>query len=201
MMIADDMEYNIAPLHKMTKYAHGYCCESHDSGPAENSVSLIKEPASAKLIQLANFARDNKIEGYGLQRAVWCVSNDHPLEEIQADEPENTKKLIEFTGPLKGYSDGEIKKLYALAAKRGGKVYEKMVNINLPVERDTYMWILIQDVNNNTVKTVMTKQVVKKGVFQKNIGLSSLDYGSGTFIVRVYSTDKAVVEKRVKLDI
>lgn len=199
MIIAEDMKFVIGTGEQSAKYAHGYCCEAHDRSPSENEVYLIKKTAGDKLIKLAEFIRDSTADGYCAQRAIWCVSDNYDLWDINAPDPGLTAALIKFTGKLKGVSQSEVDAAIKRAVRNSGKVFEQYINIQVPVLNDTYIWIMIKDINNNTVKYVALKQWVQKGSYQRDIGVSSIDLGPGIFYVRVYSQNGFIAEKQFSL--
>lgn len=199
MIIAEDMKFVIAPNERSAKYAHGYCCEAHDRSPSENEVYLFKKNAGDKLVKLTEFVRDSSADGYCVQRAIWCVSDNYDLWDINAPGTGLTAALIKYTGKLKGVSQSDIDAAIKRANKNSGKVFEEYVNIQVPVQNDTYIWIMIQDINNNTVKYVALKQWVQKGSYKRDVGVSSIDLGAGTFYVRVYSPNGFLTEKQFSL--
>lgn len=199
MIITEDMKFVLQPNAHSTKYAHGYCCEASDHSPDENEQFLIKKPAPDKLVKLTEFIRDNKIEGYGVQRAVWCITNNYDLWDINVPDSGMTAELIKYTGELKGFSEPDISKAIKKAFKNSGKVFEQMINVEVPVEDDMHIWIMIQGINNNTIRYVAMDQPVTKGTYKREFGVSSLDMGAGTFYVRVYSKKGFMAEKQFTL--
>jgi hypothetical protein len=201
MIIAEDLVFNTKPGQGSTKYAHGYCCEAHDGPPAENELYAIKKPAGDKLVKLAEFIHKDSLEGYAAQRAIWCITNNYDLWDINTSDSVSTKTLIKHTGELKGYSDREIQAAIKRSLKKCDKVFEKIIDLELAFENDTHVWIMIQGINNNTVRYVAQNEKVSKGTFKKEIGVSSLDFGAGTFYIRVYTKNGFMAEKKFVLDV
>ncbi len=200
MLITDLLVYTLLPGQSQVKSVYGYCCEANDGSPNTADVYEFKKAAQPNLQSLARFSNENKLEGYGVQRAIWCVSDKRDLSSINTEDSAGLHKLISFTGNLMNYSPAEIEKAYHKALN-GGKDFEKMIRLEIPVSSDeSKIWIVIQNVNNTTLQTVMKKQAVGKGLFVKQFGVSSIDLGKGNFTVRVYSTDRPVQEVEFHLD-
>ena len=193
MIITEQLAYNLKPKEAITKYAFAYCCESHDGGPSENEVYNPGKMAKEALVKLANFIHEKKYQNYGAQRAIWCLSNNNPIEEIYADSAQEVRDLINFTGNLKGYTASHLDSLATKIIKKHKKV-ETTLHCSIPFEQNTYMWAMVEDVNNVNFKTVITKRPIEKGVFERNFSFSSIDYPSGDYVLRVYSTTQPVVE-------
>ncbi|MBL0048349.1 MAG: hypothetical protein IPP32_09685 [Bacteroidetes bacterium] len=200
MLLITALQYNLLPGQSSSKAAHGYCCEAQDLSPGEKDVYKIKKEASAGLKLLAQFVSANNLEGYAVQRAVWCVSDRNDLATINSTDSSELRKLIDFTGSLMHYSRAEINKAFQKSTQ-GGKEFEKIIRLEIPVNsNESQVWIVIHNINSNKVQTVMTKQKPGKGMLVKNFGVSSIDLGKGEFTVRVYSTDRPVQEQKFKLD-
>lgn len=199
MIITEDILVELAPKRQKIQYANGYCCEAKDGAPDLDEVYLIKAPARDRLIKLARYIRDHKLEGYGVQRAIWCISDKHDLEDINMGDTTSVG-LIRYAGELRKIPKPEIEKAIVKSLRNNGKVYEQKIPIEIPINKESLIWIMVQDINNNTVKVVMAKQLVPKGTLRHDVGVSSIDLGAGNFYVRVYSQDGFVGEKKFKLD-
>lgn len=192
MLLTDDLQFKLLPQQSSNKFCRGYCCEATDAAPAEDENYVLKASASEKLQQLANFVNQKNYEGYGVQRAIWCVSNKNNLSDINAEDTAQTRELLYFTGNLEGYKQEEILKCYQ-KTMNSGKDFERFIALEIPVNSDeTEVWIVIENVNNTNLQTVMKKTKPGKGVLKKQFGVSSIDLGYGDFVVRVYSTDRPV---------
>ena len=192
MLLTEALQFNLKPKESSSKFCRAYCCEATDAAPADNENYLLKAPANEKLQQLAQFVNQKNFEGYGVQRAIWCLSNKNNLSDINAEDSAQTRELIYFTGNLEGYKPEEILKCYQKTLN-GGKEFERLLALEIPVNSDeTEVWIVIENVNNNKLQTVLKKTKPGKGIFKKQFGVSSIDLGYGDFVVRVYSTDRPV---------
>jgi hypothetical protein len=199
MLITEQMAYTLKPGEIQTKYTYAYCCEAHDGGPNENEVYKPGRMAKEALVKLADFIREKKYQDYGAQRAIWAVSDNNPIEDIYADSAQEASELIHFTGNLKGYRPAMLDSLSAKVISKHKKV-ETTIHCSVPFDNDTYVWAMVEDLNNVNYKTVVTKQAVSKGTFERNFSFSSIDYPSGDYVLRIYSTDKSVVEMPFRLD-
>lgn len=204
MIITQDMNYDLKPNEQKTTYTHGYCCEASDGGPSEGEIYAIKKSAMPNLVKLAEFLRDSNFNGYGVQRAIWAISNNKDIWNINMDNQTKTNALITKVGKIKGLPESEITAAIAknkkAAENRNGNTFEKYIDIQLDIANETEVWIVIQDINNNTLRYVAQKIKLDVGVFKKGIGVSSIDFGAGTFYVRVYSKKGFMTEKKFTLD-
>lgn len=201
MLITENMQFDLLPLASESKFTQGYCCEATDGSPDEGDAYKIKKQATAQLQQLAEFISKNNFEGYAVQRAIWCVSNKYDLDDINSEDTSLTHKLIDFTGGLMNCSPHQIAQAHTKSQKQSNG-FEKTITLEIPIKSNTTeVWIVIQNINNNSLQTVMKKQRVEKGILKMTFGVSSIDLGSGNFIIRAYSTDSPVVEKKFKLDV
>lgn len=174
MLLTTALKFNLMPRQSSSKSAYGYCCEAHDRSPSEKDVYKIKKDATAALKQLAQFASANKLEGYAVQRAVWCVSDRNDLATINSTDSSELRKLIDFTGNLMQYSRADIKKAFQKSTQ-GGKEFEKIIRLEIPVNTDeSQVWIVIHNINSNKVQTVMTKQKPGKGMLVKILAYQAL---------------------------
>jgi hypothetical protein len=108
--------------------------------------------------------------------------------------------IIFFTGNLNNASSEQINRAL-FKSYNNGKDFEKLISLEYPVTaNDTYMWIVIQNINNTSLQTVMKKQKVEKGLFKKQFGVSSIDLGKGDFFVRIYTSYKPMQEKKFTLN-
>lgn len=199
MLVTELLVFDLKPNESQTRYSHAYCCEAHDGGPSEDEPYKAGKMAKSELVQLANFIKENNYQDYAAQRAIWAVSDKSPLSYIYTDDTTELRKMIHFTGKLTGAGHEEISE--ALNKNKGAaKKVMARVNIDIPVEKDAYIWIVVHDPNNVNMKTLMTKTFVQAGKFQKNFNISSVDLGAGLYTVRIYSDNKAVKELPVLLE-
>lgn len=201
MLLTMEVDFALMPQQLLVKSAHGYCCEANDKSPLDEDNYLVKQDAGKELNELARYVAAQKLSGYAVQRAIWCVSDKKDLDLIQDEDTSVSRRLIGFTGKLMNTSELEITKALRKAI-RGSKACEKAIKVNLPILAEgEQIWIVIQNINNINLQTVMTKQVVARGYFEKQFGVSSLDLGKGNFVVRIYSTHKPVQSIPFTLDV
>jgi hypothetical protein len=199
MLLTENLQVDLLPLQSKTSFCNVYCTEAKDGAPNDNDRYETHKPAIHNLQKLANFVNQKKYEGYGVQRAIWCISNSNNLSDISASDTSQLRELIYFTGNLANYKPAEIEKAFYKAAS-GGKEFEKLITLEIPIHTDeSEIWIVIQNINNITQQTVMKRQKVGKGLMKKQFGVSSIDLGTGDFVVRVYSTDMPVVAQKFSL--
>ncbi len=201
MLLTHEIYFKLLPKQSKVETTYGYCCEAKDGGPKEKEVYKIKYSSTEKLKKLARFVAENNLNGYAVQRAIWCVSDNHNLNSISSEDTTELRKLLYFTGILMNYSQKEIDKAF-VKSLNGGKEFEKLIRLEIPVKSDeSEIWIVIQNVNNTKLQTILTKQKPGKGLLIKQFGVSSIDLGKGEFTIRVYSTDSNVREQKFKLDV
>ncbi len=200
MLLTQNLQFELLPFQSVSRNCIAYCCEASDAAPNDSDKYTVKKAASEKLLKLADFINQKNYEGYGVQRAIWCISDARNLADISASDTIQLRELIYYTGKLSNHSNQDIEKAFHKVAN-GGRDFEKLITLELPVLTDeTEMWIVVQNVNNITKQTVMKKQKVSRGIVKKQFGVSSIDLGKGEFTVRVYTTDKPVVEKKFVLN-
>lgn len=201
MIITDELIVILEPGKQKINYAHGYCCEATDGAPEENEVYLIKKPAEDKLKKVAQYIGSNNLSGYGVQRAIWCMSNNHDLWGINTGDTTATKKLIKYIAEIKGIPEVDANRAIKKALNNDYKIFEQYIPIEVTLNKETLIWIMVQDINNNTVRYALTKERFDKGVLKSEIGVSSIDLGAGDFYIRVYSEEGFLAEKKFRLDI
>lgn len=200
MLITKSMLFVLQPNGQLVKYAHGYCCEASDGAPSKGEYFSLSKKVDEKLSRLAKLLDTDSIEGYGVQRAVWCLSDNKNLEQINTNDSAGTAKLIRYTGTLAGYPNSVIDSAIVHALRSNHKIFERMVPIEFKLSADSYVWIFVHDINNNTVKHVVQKAPYNKGIHNKTVGVSSIDIGGGEFKIRVYSSEGFVAEKAFRVE-
>ena len=86
MLVTHELLVDLLPHQSVTNFCTGYCCEASDGAPSDEDIYTIHKPASEKLISLSEFVNQKEFEGYGVQRAIWCISNSKNLSDISAGD-------------------------------------------------------------------------------------------------------------------
>ncbi|MEQ1733714.1 MAG: hypothetical protein ABL940_08575 [Bacteroidia bacterium] len=204
MMITENITYTLAPKQEQTKYAYSYCCESTDACPSENESYLPSKKTTTKLTLLAQHINQKKYTGYTVQRSVWAISNNAPVQNIYGTDSVQSNDLLYFVGELNNIPVADLKAMSiknSLRKNNGDNgSYDFTLPLNFDVAKNASYWIVVHDVNNYNCKVLMQKKKLQKGVFNQTFYLSSIDLGTGNFVVRVYSdSEQTVIEKKFKL--
>jgi hypothetical protein len=93
------------PSQKKVLDASGFCCQLHDSSPAQGSGFTVGVTPNEKLRKLAEHINQNSYPEDSYQQAVWCVSDNDPVTNLYSDDPSAVKPLREFICKLTGQKD------------------------------------------------------------------------------------------------
>jgi hypothetical protein len=199
MITVDNIQLELPAYGESSKYMHGYCCEATDGPPSEGDRYVLDKPAIPELLKLSAFIAENNMNGYGVQRSIWCVSNQRFLGDINSGDSSETKKLILFTGKLLGKPEMDIINAMKYSYRKKDLNFEVMVKLEVPIDRKREIRIVVHDVNNHALRLVQRNKAVEPGIYKQTIGISSLDFGSGKFKIRVYSDEGFYMEKEAEV--
>lgn len=202
-MVTDLITYNLKPGEQKEQTVKTYCIQAHDGCPAEGEKFTAKGMSNNLLTKLAQFVNTNKLKSYTVQRAVWSVSDNNPIEDIYSTDTSEMRKLYYFTGNLKGKTNEDLNKGYCDVLKhyKANKATDYSLKCEVDFKQDTYYWVIVQDINNVTKKVIQIKKPVSAGQYTYTYNFSSIDLGSGSFILRLYSYTNPLVEVPFKLEI
>lgn len=79
------------------------CINHHKSAPSEGQAYSIKKTTDGKLFKVAQFVANNKLSGTYLgQTAMWCISDNEPLEHIFGYDDTQVMATAKFLAGLTG---------------------------------------------------------------------------------------------------
>lgn len=83
---------------------YGFCCQAHNSSPAQSELFKIGDLADEKMVKLAQHLNQNEYPDDAMQGAVWVLSDKKPLDCIisTVENTEKVRKLQKFVATLAG---------------------------------------------------------------------------------------------------
>lgn len=105
IFVVQDQILAIAP--KATRWANvsGFCCQASDRSPQGNIGFKYASHPNPKLKELAAFLNGKSFDNGTLQNAVWCVSDNHNVSDIWAEDRTTVQPLRDLICKITGQKD------------------------------------------------------------------------------------------------
>lgn len=104
ILIVKENLFFLAAGRDTTIRGYGFCCQAHNSSPAQSEIFKIGDLADEKLVKLAQHVNQNDYPDDATQGAVWVLSDNKPLDCISStvENTEKVRKLQKFVATLAG---------------------------------------------------------------------------------------------------
>ena len=202
LLVVDNEEYVLAANQKRSFKLVGYCCEMHRSGPGEGSVFQLVNQSNEKLGQVATYLYRNFLDKNPMtQQAIWSVSDNADLSAVwDRNQPEKSKKLIEFLAQLTGRPVPWYRSEYAKAApgpqmaKRPMMMIEADWEFTLP-ENDSLTLAVFNDAGQQ-VDVLMTNKLYSSGIYTFTFSYKTNRLPKGVYWFRMRGKKLGLVKER-----
>jgi hypothetical protein len=203
ILVTQEQMLVLEPGVKTQATVRGYCCESTDHAPAKDISFALSENKDPKMAKLFAFLKGKKIEDGLQQEAVWCISNNHEVSDIYAEDVQQAKPLREELCRITGQKDTwyntpcqhtvdadgnishvttEVKGLIKFKALKAAKVHNE-----------------IHDATGKLILKNPNEFEVRAGNIEYEFGIKVKGWQKGTYYVEVYENTKVIHKQEFKL--
>lgn len=105
IFVVQDQILALAPKGKKTMNVSGFCCQASDRSPQANIGFTYASHPNPKLIELATFLNGKSFSNDVLQNAVWCISDNHRVSNIWAEDRATVQPLRDLICKITGKKD------------------------------------------------------------------------------------------------
>ena len=202
LLVVDNEEYLLAANQKHSFKLVGYCCEMYRGGPGQGSVFQLVNQSNEKLSQVATYLYRNYLDKNPMtQQAIWSVSDNADLSAVwDRNQPEKSKKLIEFLAQLTGRPVPWYRSEYAKAApgpqmvKRPMMMIEADWEFTLP-ENDSLTLAVFNDAGEQ-VDVLMTNKLYSSGIYTFTFSYKTNRLPKGVYWFRMRGKKLGLVKER-----
>jgi hypothetical protein len=202
LLVVDNEEYVLAASQKHIFKLTGYCCEMFRGGPGMGAVFQFVGQRNEKLTQVATYLHRNYLDKNPMsQQAVWSVSDNADLSAVwDRNQPEKSKKLIEFLAQLTGRPVPWYRAEYAKAApgpqmaKRPMMLIEADWEFTLP-ENDS-LTLAVFNRENQQVDVLMTDKLYSSGIYTFTFSYKTNRLPKGVYWFRMRGKKSGLVKER-----
>lgn len=202
LLIVDNEEYILPANQKRSFKLVGYCCEMYRGGPGAGSVFQLVNQSNEKLSQVATYLYRNFLDKNPMtQQAIWSVSDNADLSAVwDRNQPEKSKKLIEFLAQLTGRPVPWYRSEYAKAApgpqmaKRPMMMIEADWEFTLP-ENDSLTLAVFNDAGQE-VGMLMPNKLYSSGIYTFTFSYKTNRLPKGVYWFRMRGKKLGLVKER-----
>lgn len=140
ILITREELLSLAPGEQRMIDIYGFCGQASYASPDTAEMFSVGEMADSSVVVLAEFLneRDNNFPEDAIQKAVWCLTDDHDVDEIYSRDLASIADLRTLVASLKG-TDEQWFSIENVSASSGGySYYTKTItgefDIFIPVE-------------------------------------------------------------------
>ena len=102
ILIVKELEFALAPSETKDISGYGFCCQSHNSAPSEDSGFTLGKMTNENWQLLAKKIDQGEYPPSAIQNAVWVLSDDHDIRSIPAFGDDNTTDLRQSVADILG---------------------------------------------------------------------------------------------------
>jgi hypothetical protein len=195
ILIVKERNISISPLSKCNINGYGFCCQSSDASPKNNSEFYIGYIASPEWIRLANLINVNNFPAQAIQNAVWVLSNNHSISSIYYEDVKQIKLLRATVAAIKGIEDPwySIKYENDTAILFSNKPERLFGEINYYLNKNATVTINVRNRNGALMKTLIKDLVKGPGNYDYELDLEVKGWPNGDYQISFYEDNSNLI--------
>ncbi len=157
LMTTESVLVSLLPNQLKTISINALCCEMHNASPSDHDTFQLAREEMGSLKKLCNLLERQKNFGNTAQQAMWCLTDDSPVENIYDTHPDikMEDELVALIATEKGLSLIPPRKKAAAAVRILRYAIEAEGAYTQWVDKPTTVGIYITDSLNNPLITLM----------------------------------------------
>lgn len=202
LLVVDKEEYLLAANQKRNFKLVSYCCEMHRGGPGAGAVFQLVSQPNDKLGQVARYLYQNYLNKNPMaQQAVWSVSDNADLSAVwDRNQPDKSKKLIEFLAQLTGRPVPWYRAEYAKAAPGPQMAQRPMMMIEADWEftlpENDSLTLAVFNAEGQQVDVLMTDKLYSSGIYTFTFSYKTNRLPKGVYWFRMRGKKLGLVKER-----
>ncbi|MFN5222543.1 MAG: hypothetical protein ACK5DJ_00010 [Bacteroidota bacterium] len=195
--IGDERMITMMPLGTVEQDLLGFCCQVHDSGPADGAKYTIGYMAPVTWIELATLIHQNDFPKSASQHAVWCLSDNLPASSIYDADEKNVRLLRQLVCKIKG----EQMPWYMLSYQKDStrlfsNIPERLLgNVEYYLRNSAVVTINIRSSTGEVVKVLAKESGLGPGMHKLPVDLNVKGWPKGKYDVMIYTDYATLVSK------
>lgn len=173
----------------------GFCMEAHDSAPTADNGMKMTKTTRQQLNDLAAFMNGKGYDTYTTQSAVWVVSDNHPISDVDLDSPQG-KALRAFLSKLVNKPDPWYETKQERVVREDRMIECNPVAVNGQITFESTGKTKIHEVVKNAAGTVMNTstemEFPKAGKWNYEFTLTVKGWNKGDYVVHVMNGTKVI---------
>jgi hypothetical protein len=193
----------LAPGEKRELAIYGFCGQASNASPDSAESFNIGKMADSLVVVLAEFLdeRNNEFPEDAIQKAVWCLTDDHDIGEIYSEDLASIADLRNFVARLKGTDTFTLKVEDTPGRSNRFAYYTKTISgeIDLFVPTDCIVDIYLRDSKGNSYDSFKKKTPYKAGTYKYSYKFTVTNWPAGTYFLCVRVDGVLTHEKEFEL--
>lgn len=199
ILITREELLTLAPGEGRNLSVFGFCSQASNASPDSAEMFSIGSMADSSIVALAEFLdeRDNDFPTDAIQKAVWCMTDDHSIMNIYSDDLASIADLRNFVAELKGINAEAIKVEDVPDDGRMFSAYARTISgeVELLIPTDCIVDIYICDSNGNQVDEFEKHVPYKAGTYRYSFKLTTTNWPPGEYFLTIRGDGKLLFEK------
>ncbi len=191
MMVTRNIKLTLLAKQKQNCRIYAMCCKAHNAAPREAINFNMGKRATGYLLQLAQLIDGKNYQRESAQEAVWCLTNDHSLDNIIDTDTTAMYAMRRLVAEAKKIP---LSQVYNYSARQNSTVYQPeaphityTATINYSIPKTSKVMIGLYD-ENGTPKTIyVNNETQREGEYTYKYQISSTQIGDKKHYLRVYT--------------
>lgn len=197
MMVTEGLMFAFKGAKTQKKYVNAMCIQKHDGGPNKLIKFKTGSMSNGYLLSIALLVEKHKFFDATGQSAVWCISDNAPIEDIDSEDTVKLKILQEFVAKATGQKIPSRK--LKNTPQEPQRHFKTTVTFEWVTRKASLTTLVVLDMNNNPVMEIIKDVSMPGGTYTEDIVLSTLTLPEGEYKVVLYLNKQVFMQKKIKL--
>jgi hypothetical protein len=193
----------LAPGEKRELSIYGFCSQALNASPDSAESFNIGKMADSSVVVLAEFLdeRNNEFPEDAIQKAVWCLTDDHDIMEIYSEDLASIADLRNFVAKLKGADSFTLKVEDTPRNVNRFTYLTKTISgeLDLFIPTDCIVDIYIRDNEGRSYDSFRKKTPYKAGTYKYSFKFTVTNWPPGKYFLCVRADGVLLHEKEFDL--
>lgn len=203
IVVPQEQFFTLNANEKKFTFVKGFCCEASDKSPSKDETFALSSHKDPKMGKLFAFLKGKNFGDHILQESIWCISNNHNVSDVYADNMTAIKPLREELCKITGQKDTWYNTPKTHTVDADGFISHETTEVNgllkFKVEKTIKLHNEIYDSEGKMLVKNPNEFTVNKGNVEYEFGIRVKGWTKGTYFVKVFENEKVIHTQEFKI--
>ncbi len=203
ILVTQEQILVLNPSEKKTGWVKGFCCEATDRCPSKEITFVLSDNKNPKMQKLFSFLKGKQFGDDVIQESVWCISNNHEVSNLYAENMAGIKPLRAELCKITGQKDSWYSTPQKHSVDAEGNISHEVTRVTGLIKFKALKTAKVHNEIYDATGKMLVKNPnefsIKPGNIEYEFEIRVGGWKKGNYSVKVFENDKVIHKQEFKI--